>query len=79
MEGTPVYYGEILSEHAAHTLEAQHLSHLLCATENEFYNALVCKAQGRRFGHHRTFQLATSDCGPGAQGIAVAAARVFCV
>jgi NhaP-type Na+/H+ or K+/H+ antiporter len=59
MDGTPVYYGEILSDHAEHTLEAQHLSHLLCATENEFYNALVCKAQGRRFGHHRTFQLAT--------------------
>ena len=59
MEGTPVYYGEILSDHAEHSLEAQHLSHLLCATDNEFYNALVCKAQGRRFGHHRTFQLAT--------------------
>ena len=59
MNGTPVYYGEILSDHAEHTLETQHLSHLLCATENEFYNALVCKAQGRRFGHHRTFQLAT--------------------
>lgn len=26
---------------------------------HEFYNALVCKAQGRRFGHRRTFQLAT--------------------
>ncbi len=61
MNGTPVYYGEILSDHAEHTLEAQHLSHLLCATENEFYNALVCKAQGRRFGHHRTFQLATDQ------------------
>lgn len=59
MDGTPVYHGEILSDHAEHTLEALHLSHLLCATENEFYNALVCKAQGRRFGHHRTFQLAT--------------------
>jgi NhaP-type Na+/H+ or K+/H+ antiporter len=61
MAGTPVYYGEILSEHAEHTLEAQHLSHLLCATANDFYNALVCKAQGRRFGHHRTFQLATGQ------------------
>ena len=61
MDGTPVYYGEILSEHAEHSLEAQHLSHLLCVTENEFYNALVCKAQGRRFGHHRTFQLATNQ------------------
>jgi NhaP-type Na+/H+ or K+/H+ antiporter len=61
MDGTPVYYGEILSDHAEHSLEAQHLSHLLCATENEFYNALVCKAQGRRFGHHRTFQLSTDQ------------------
>ncbi|MEO8857518.1 MAG: cation:proton antiporter [Burkholderiaceae bacterium] len=58
MDGTPVYCGEILSEHAEQTLEAQHLSHLLCATDNDFYNALVCKSQGRRFGHHRVFQLA---------------------
>ena len=36
----------------------QHLSYLLCATDNDSYNALVCKAQGRRVGHHRTFQLA---------------------
>jgi CPA1 family monovalent cation:H+ antiporter len=60
MAGIDVHYGEILSEHAEHTLETQHLSHLLCATENDFYNALVCKALGRRFGHHRTFQLVTA-------------------
>ncbi|MEO8281554.1 MAG: sodium:proton antiporter [Ideonella sp.] len=59
MENLDVYYGEILSEHAEHTLEAQHLNHLLSGTVNDFYNALVCKAQGRRFGHHRTFQFAT--------------------
>lgn len=59
MAGIDVYYGEILSEHTEHTLEAQHLSHVLCATENDFYNALVCKALGRRFGRHRTFQIAT--------------------
>lgn len=59
MAGIPVYYGEILSERAEETLETQHLSHVLCATENDFYNALVCKAQGRRFGHHRTLQMAT--------------------
>ncbi len=61
MHGTPVYYGEILSDHAEHTLEVQHLSHLLCATENDFYNALVCKSQGERFGNHRSFQLATDQ------------------
>lgn len=59
MAGVEVYFGEILSEHAEHALEAQHLSHLLCATDNDYYNALVCKAQGSTFGHHRTFQLAT--------------------
>ena len=59
MAGVEVFYGEILSEHAEHTLETQHLSVLLCATDNDFYNALTCKAQGRRFGLHRTFQTAT--------------------
>lgn len=61
MAGLEVYYGEILSEHAEHTLDTQHLSHVLCATDNDFYNALACKALGRRFGHHRTFQLPTQD------------------
>lgn len=58
MDGIKTYYGEILSEHAEHGLEDEHLSYLLCATDNHFYNALVCKAQGQAFGHHRTFQLA---------------------
>lgn len=59
MSGVPVYYGEILSEEVDHALDTQNLSHLLCATENDFYNALVCKAKVREFGHHRTFQLVT--------------------
>lgn len=59
MAGLDVHYGEILSEHTEQTLETQHLSHVLCATDNDFYNALVCKSLGRHFGHHRSFQLAT--------------------
>lgn len=58
MQGIETFYGEFLSEHAEETLEVQHLSYLLCATDNDSYNALVCKAQGRRMGNHRTFQLA---------------------
>lgn len=58
MDGIKVYYGEILSEHAEQELEDKHLSFLLCATDNHYYNALVCKARGHEFGHHRTFQLA---------------------
>lgn len=57
-DGIKVYYGEILSEHADNELDDEHLSFLLCATDNDSYNALVCKAQGHEFGHHRTFQLA---------------------
>lgn len=57
MDGIKVYHGEILSEHAEHELDDEHLSFLLCATDNHYYNALVCKAQGAQFGHHRTFQL----------------------
>lgn len=57
MAGLPVHYGEILSEESEHELEVQNLSHLLCATDNDFYNALVCKAKSRVFGHHRSFQL----------------------
>ncbi|CAN5843568.1 sodium:proton antiporter [soil metagenome] len=59
MAGIAVYYGEILSEHAEHELETQHLGQLLCATDNDFYNALVCKSWGHEFGYHRAFQLAT--------------------
>jgi CPA1 family monovalent cation:H+ antiporter len=60
MADLPVHYGEVLSDHAEHTMETLHLSDVLCATDNDFYNALVCKSQGEKFGHHRTFQLATN-------------------
>ncbi|MFY3383603.1 cation:proton antiporter [Paracidovorax sp. MALMAid1276] len=59
MDGIDVFYGEILSDHAHHALDSEHLSHLLCATDNDYYNALACRAQGAEFGHHRTFQLPT--------------------
>ncbi|MBD1400494.1 hypothetical protein ICT70_07405 [Pelobacter sp. M08fum] len=44
--------------HAEHKLEDEHLSFLLCATDNHYYNALAGKTRGHEFGHHRTFQLA---------------------
>jgi len=61
MQGLEVYYGEILSEHAEHELDTHHLGHVLCATPNDFYNALVCNALGPRIGRHRTLQLATRE------------------
>ncbi|PKL96001.1 MAG: sodium:proton exchanger [Gammaproteobacteria bacterium HGW-Gammaproteobacteria-8] len=61
MENVPVHYGEILSKHAEETLETHHIGLLLAATPNDFYNALVCNALGKRFGRHRSLQLATSE------------------
>src|SRR5690625_7735586 len=61
MDGVDGYDGALLSEHADQELEIAHLSYLLCATDNYYYNALVCKALGAQFGHHRTFQLAPNS------------------
>ncbi|GAB4168852.1 MAG: sodium:proton antiporter [Wenzhouxiangellaceae bacterium] len=61
MSGIPVYYGELLSEHAEETLETHHLGYLLAASDNDFQNALVCKVLGPVFGHHRVFQLPLSE------------------
>jgi len=55
-----IYHGEILSEDAEQGLDVQHLSFLLAATDNDFYNALVCKSRGGSFGRHRSLQLATN-------------------
>jgi CPA1 family monovalent cation:H+ antiporter len=61
MAGIDTYLGEILSEHAEQSLDTHHLGHLLAATPNDFYNALVCNALGARFGRHRTLQLPTAE------------------
>lgn len=53
----PVYFGEILSEHAENWVARHQLDSVLCATRNDFYNALVCRALAPEFGQHRVFQL----------------------
>lgn len=57
----PVYFGEILSEHAESWVETHRLDALLCATSNDFYNALVCRAMAPEFGQHRVFQLPVKE------------------
>ena len=53
----PVFHGEVLSEHAEHTLEFNEAGYLLAATDNDAYNALVCTRFAGEFGRHRVFQL----------------------
>ena len=53
----PTWSGEILSDHADEELEASHLNYVLAATDNGFYNALVCRSQNDSFGSTHVFQL----------------------
>ncbi len=55
--GIPTWTGEILSQHAEEELDASHLNYVLAATDNGFYNALVCRSQNDEFGSTHVFQL----------------------
>ncbi len=57
MEGLQVYYGEILSETVADSLEIAHVDTVLAATANDMYNALVCTAMAPAIGRSSVFQL----------------------
>ncbi|WP_061963325.1 cation:proton antiporter [Demequina aurantiaca] len=61
MDEVPVFNGEVLSEHAEDSLDIPNLSYVLCASSNDYYNALVSRAMGGEFGFHRTFQLTTHE------------------
>ncbi|WP_430867913.1 cation:proton antiporter [Demequina aurantiaca] len=61
MDEVPTFNAEVLSEHAEDTLDAPHLNYVLCASSNDYYNALVSRAMGSKYGFHRTFQLATHE------------------
>jgi CPA1 family monovalent cation:H+ antiporter len=60
----PTFNSEVLSEHAEDELDVPHLSYVLCASGNDYYNALVSRAMGSKFGFHRTFQLSTLEESP---------------
>ncbi|MEJ2652742.1 MAG: sodium:proton antiporter [Gammaproteobacteria bacterium] len=51
------HHGEILSEHSVETLELNEISHLLAATANDAYNALVCTRFAPELGRNQVYQL----------------------
>ena len=57
----PVYYGEVLSEQAHHTIDPKRFSSLIAASDNDAYNALVCTDFGPELGRNRVFQIGRSD------------------
>jgi NhaP-type Na+/H+ or K+/H+ antiporter len=61
LAGVPVYFGELLSEHAEHALELGAFRSLLAVSNNDAYNALVCAHFAPELGRQRVFQLAGDD------------------
>ena len=52
-----VWYGEILSEAAHHNLNLSRFDHMVAATDNDAYNALVCTDFGPEIGRSEVFQI----------------------
>jgi len=61
LAGVPVYFGELLSEHAEYALELGAYGNLLAAGNNDAYNALVCAHFAPELGTQKVFQLASGD------------------
>ena len=59
--GHATFYGEVLSENADHRLDHSAFNHLIAATPNDAYNALVCVEFAPELGRHRVFQVAGQD------------------
>ena len=61
LEGHATFYGEVLSENADFRLDHSAFNHLIAATPNDAYNALVCVEFAPELGRHRVFQLTSGD------------------
>ena len=61
VSGVPVYFGELLSEHAESALELGAYGSLLAAGNNDAYNALVCAHFAPELGRHKVYQLAPDE------------------
>lgn len=61
LAGVPVFFGEMLSEHAETSLELGEIGSLLAASSNDAYNALACAHYAPELGRQRVFQLATDE------------------
>lgn len=61
LSGVPVFFGELLSEHAENALELGAYGSLLATGNNDAYNALVCAHYAPELGRQKVFQLAADD------------------
>jgi len=61
IEGFATFYGEVLSENADYRLDHSAFNHIVAATPNDAYNALVCVEFAPELGRHRVFQVSAQD------------------
>jgi len=61
LEGHQTFFGEVLSENADFRLDHSAFNHLIAATPNDAYNALVCVEFAPELGRHRVFQVTSQD------------------
>jgi NhaP-type Na+/H+ or K+/H+ antiporter len=61
LAGVPVYFGELLSEHAEQSLELGAYGNLLAAGNNDAYNSLVCAHFAPELGRQKVYQLAVGE------------------
>ena len=70
LEGHKTFYGEVLSENADYSLDHSDFNHLIAATPNDAYNALVCVEFAPELGRYSVFQVAGQDIEEAEEGIA---------
>ena len=56
----PVYFGEVLSEDAHHSLALNRYQNVIAATPNDAYNTLVCTDLGPEVGRSHVFQIGSA-------------------
>ncbi|MGJ8573074.1 MAG: cation:proton antiporter [Hoeflea sp.] len=57
----PVYFGEVLSESAHHSIDPKRFSNLIATSDNDAYNALVCTDFGPELGRSHVYQIGRPD------------------
>ncbi|MGJ8561250.1 MAG: cation:proton antiporter [Litorimonas sp.] len=61
LDGHNTYFGEVLSENADYSLDHSQFNHIISATPNDAYNALVSVEFGPELGRNRVFQITNND------------------
>ena len=61
LQGHATFYGEVLSENADMRLDHSAFNHIIAATPNDAYNALVCVEFAPELGRHRVFQVSGGE------------------